>query len=151
MKMLVFDRLGLPPLFWHAAVRSPDTNLSFDTSAFLSIDIMLASTLDEYSRLLCYPLFPLLSSLRLMQPDGGSMEPDATPADYYLLLRGAHRRPGVVRRSQAGGLASSIVDVCASLLKAKTCLNYVCTQIFLLPLTHLCIELLYSSPRGPWL
>ena len=44
---------------------------------------MLASTLDEYSRLLCYPFPPLLSSFRMMQPDGGSMEPDATPADYY--------------------------------------------------------------------
>ena len=24
-----------------------------------------------------------------MQPDGGSMEPDATPADYYYYLEGA--------------------------------------------------------------
>ena len=39
---------------------------------------MLASTLDEYSRLLCYPFFPLPSSFQLMQPDGGSLEPDAT-------------------------------------------------------------------------
>ena len=46
---------------------------------------MLASTLDEYSRLLCYPFPPLLSSFRMMQPDGGSMEPDATPADYYYM------------------------------------------------------------------
>ena len=35
-----------------------------------------------------------------------------------MLLREDRRRPGVVSRSQAGGLASSIVDVCASLLKA---------------------------------
>ena len=36
-----------------------------------------------------------------------------------MLLREDRRRPGVVRRSQAGGLASSIIDVCASLLKAS--------------------------------
>ena len=46
---------------------------------------MLASTLDEYSRLLCYPLFPLLSSFRLMQPDDGSLEPDATADAYYYV------------------------------------------------------------------
>ena len=46
---------------------------------------MLASTLDEYSRLLCYPLFPLLSSFRLMQPDGGSLEPDATTDGYCYM------------------------------------------------------------------
>ena len=44
---------------------------------------MLASTLDEYSRLLCSPFFPLLSSFWLLQLDGGSQEPDATPDDYY--------------------------------------------------------------------
>ena len=43
---------------------------------------MLASTLDEYSWLLCYPLFPLLSSFRLVQPDGGVQEPDDTTDDY---------------------------------------------------------------------
>ena len=46
---------------------------------------MLASTLDEYSRLLCYPLFPLPSSFRLMQLDGGSLEPDATADEYYYM------------------------------------------------------------------
>ena len=35
-----------------------------------------------------------------------------------MVLHGVRLR-GVVRRSQTGGLASSIVDVCASLLKAK--------------------------------
>ena len=35
VKMLVFDRLGLPPLFWHSVVQSTDTNLPFDTSAYL--------------------------------------------------------------------------------------------------------------------
>ena len=36
VKMLVFDRLGLPPLFWHSAVQSTDTNLPFDTNAYLA-------------------------------------------------------------------------------------------------------------------
>ena len=35
VKMLVFDRLGLPPVFSHSAVQSTDTNLPFDTSAYL--------------------------------------------------------------------------------------------------------------------
>ena len=35
VKMLVFDRLGLPPLFWHSAVQSTDSNLSFGTNAYL--------------------------------------------------------------------------------------------------------------------
>ena len=34
-KMLVFDRLGLTPLFWHSAVQSTDTTLPFDTNAYL--------------------------------------------------------------------------------------------------------------------
>ena len=35
VKMLVFDRLGFPPLFWHSAVQSTDTTLPFDTNAYL--------------------------------------------------------------------------------------------------------------------
>ena len=35
LKMLVFDRLGLPPLFWHSAVQSTDTTLPFDTNAYI--------------------------------------------------------------------------------------------------------------------
>ena len=52
--------------------------------------MMLASTLDEYSRLLCSPLSPLLSSFRLLQPDDGSQEPDATLVDYYYYPEGAY-------------------------------------------------------------
>ena len=51
---------------------------------------MPASTLDEYSQLLCYPFYLLLSSFRLLQLDGGSQEPDATPADYYYYPDGAY-------------------------------------------------------------
>ena len=57
---------------------------------------LLASTLDEYSRLLCSPLFPLLSSFWLLQPDGGVQEPDATFDDgcypegaYYHVMETA--------------------------------------------------------------
>ena len=46
---------------------------------------MLASTLDEYSRFLCYPVFPFLPSFRLLQPDGGSLEPDATADGCYYV------------------------------------------------------------------
>ena len=35
VKMLVFDRLGFPPLFWHSTVQSTDTTLPFDTNAYL--------------------------------------------------------------------------------------------------------------------
>ena len=35
------------------------------------------------------PLFPLASIFRLMQPDGGPQELDATPVDYYY-PRGAY-------------------------------------------------------------
>ena len=36
------------------------------------------------------PLFPLLSSFSLLQPDGGSQEPDATPVEYYYHPEGAY-------------------------------------------------------------
>ena len=41
---------------------------------------MLASTLDEYSRLLCYLFFP---HTRLLRPDDGSQEPNDATDDYY--------------------------------------------------------------------
>ena len=68
----------------------------------------------------------------------------------WMLLRGDRRRPRVVRRSQAGGLASSIVVAFVLAFLRHPCLTYVCTQIFLLPLT-LVYRAMYSSPRGPWL
>ena len=67
-----------------------------------------------------------------------------------ILLRGGRRRPGVVRRSQAGGLASSIVVAFVLAFLRHPCLTYVCTQILLLPLT-LVYRAMYSIPRGPWL
>ena len=34
-KMLVFDRLGFPLLFWHSAVQSTNTTLFIDTDAYV--------------------------------------------------------------------------------------------------------------------
>ena len=36
------------------------------------------------------PLSPLLSSFRLLQPDGGSQELDDTPDSYYYYPEGAY-------------------------------------------------------------
>ena len=67
-----------------------------------------------------------------------------------MLLHEDHRCPGVVRRSQAGGLASSIVDVCASLLKEN--LFNLCMYSDIVAFADSRVfELMYSSPRGPWL
>ena len=35
LKMLVFDRLGFPLLFWHSAVQSIDTAQFIDTDAYV--------------------------------------------------------------------------------------------------------------------
>ena len=45
---------------------------------------MLASTLMSTYGCFATP-FPPLPSFRLLQPDGGSLEPDATPVDYYYM------------------------------------------------------------------
>ena len=50
---------------------------------------LLASTLDEYSRLLS-PLFPPSLSFWLSQPDAGVQEPDATVDDDYYYSGGAY-------------------------------------------------------------
>ena len=105
---------------------------------------LLASTLDEYSQLLC-SLFPPFLSSRLTQPDARAQEPDATIDDNSYYTRGAYyyvqtanddqeyfrRIPG--RRPAP---LSICIPICASHLMA-TCLTYVCTQILLLSLTRL--------------
>ena len=61
-----------------------------------------------------------------------------------MFLHGVRLR-GVVRRSQAGGLAFSIVDAFVLAFLRQTCLTYVYTQILLLPLTlvyRACIQAL---------
>ena len=49
---------------------------------------MLASTLDEYSRLLCFPFSPLYTWL--LRPDVGAQEPDATVDDDSYYTGGAY-------------------------------------------------------------
>ena len=56
----------------------------------LSIDLMLASTLDEYSRLLLSLFSPFFLSLWLSQPDAGVQEPDATVDDDTYDTGGAY-------------------------------------------------------------
>ena len=51
---------------------------------------MLASTLDEYSRLLCSPFFTSFHSSRMLQPDGGAQDPDATFDDDCYYTEGAY-------------------------------------------------------------
>ena len=46
---------------------------------------MLASTLDEYSWLLCFLFSPFSSSSWMPQPDFGAQEQDATVDDDYYI------------------------------------------------------------------
>ena len=71
---------------------------------------MLASTLDEYSRLLS-PSFPSIPSTWLLQPDVGAQEPDATVDDdsyytggAYYYVQAADDDHEQLGGSQAGGL-----------------------------------------------
>ena len=93
---------------------------------------LLASTLDEYSVLLCPPFPPFFF-----------FPVDATRwwilgarcHRRRILLHGDRRRLGVVRRSQAGGLVSSIIVAFVLAFLRHPCLTYVFTHILLLPLT----------------
>ena len=67
-----------------------------------------------------------------------------TTRSLLLLLHGSRRRPGVVRRSRAGGLASSIVDVYASLLKVS--LFNLCLYSDIVASADSCVSSLYLSP-----
>ena len=78
------------------------------------------------------PLSPLSISSWLSQPDAGVQELEI----QRMILHGVRLR-GVVRRSQAGGLAFSIDVAFVLAFLRQTCLTYVCTQILLLPLTRL--------------
>ena len=105
---------------------------------------MLASTLDEYSRLL-FSLFSPFPSTWLLQPDAGALEPDATVDDdsyytggAYYYVQAADVDQEYLGGSQAGGLRlfRSVTQFVLAFLR-QTCLTYVCTQILLLPLTRL--------------
>ena len=52
-----------------------------------------------------------------MQPDGGSLEPDATPVDYYYMEAAEDQEKFGGPRQEALPLRSCCF--CASLLKAK--------------------------------
>jgi len=67
-----------------------------------------------------------------------------------MFLREVRLR-GVVRRSQAGGLAFSIVAIFVLAFLRQTCLTYVCTQILLLPLTLVFSSLCIRALEAPGL
>src|SRR6187401_3038592 len=67
-----------------------------------------------------------------------------------MILHGVRLR-GVVRRSQAGGLAFSIVAIFVLAFLRQTCLTYVCTQILLLPLTLVFSSLCIRALEAPGL
>ena len=105
---------------------------------------MLASTLDEYSRLLCSLFSPVFLFFSDAQPDVGAQEPDATVDDdyytggAYYYVQAADDDQEQLGGSQAGGLRlfRSVSQFVLAFLR-QTCLTYVCTQILLLPLTRL--------------
>ena len=63
-----------------------------------------------------------------------------------LLLCGDRRRPGVVRRSQAGGLASSIVVVFVFAFLRQSCLTLCMYLDIVASAGSFVFEFLYSSP-----
>ena len=63
-----------------------------------------------------------------------------------MILRGVRLR-GVVRRSQAGGLAFLTVATFVLAFLRQTCLTYVCTQILLLSLTHVYLSYVFEPLR----
>ena len=67
-----------------------------------------------------------------------------------MILHGVRLR-GVVRRSQAGGLAFSIVATFVLAFLKESCLTYVCTQILLLPLTLVLSSLCIRALEAPGL
>ena len=75
----------------------------------------------------------------------------STTTRWCLLLHGGRRRPGVVRRSQAGGLASSIVAPFVLAFLRQNLFNLCLYSDIVASADSSMIEHLYSSPRGPWL
>ena len=66
-----------------------------------------------------------------------------------MVLRGVWLR-GVVRRSQAGGLAFSIVPTFVLAFLRQNLFN-LCLYSDIASADSCVFELMYSSPRGPWL
>ena len=133
-RSVVFDRISYPPLI-----------------------LAFCSSVHRYGPLHIYPcICSVAPCLRVLwMSTHGCFAPPFSPSFFFLvvatrwwipgarchhqriLLRGGRRRPGVVRRSQAGGLAFLIVATFVLAFLRQICLTYVCTQILLLPLTRL--------------
>src|SRR3990170_7611014 len=100
------------------------------------------------------PLFPLHINvaIRCGAPGVRCRRRQLLPP-WSLLLRGGCRQPGVDRwlLGRRPCLNDPCISVCASLLKAKTCLTYVCTQILLLPLTRLLSSFYIRALEAPGL
>ena len=116
-------------------------------------DVSLASTLDEYSQLLCYLFVPYT---RLLRPGDGSQEPDDTTDDYYYPEGSYYYVMAAddleqLGGSQAGGIAFSIDVPFVLAFLRQTCLTYVCTQILLLPLTLVFSSLCIRALEAPGL
>ena len=76
-KMLVFDRTSLSPSYSGILQLSPQILPPFSLILMhMYCRSLLASTLDEYSRLLFSPFSLFVPSSRMTQPDGGAQEPE---------------------------------------------------------------------------
>ena len=130
-RSVVFDRTSYPPLiraFCSSVHRyGPLHTYPCICSVAPCLRVLWMSTHDCFS-----PSFPPFHSTWLSQPDAGVQELEIA----RVILHGVRLR-GVVRRSQAGGLAFSIVATFVLAFLRKNCLTYVCIQILLLPLTRL--------------
>ena len=130
-RSVVFDRISYPPLilaFCSSVHRYGPLHIyPCICSVAPCLRVLWMSTHGCFS-----PSFPPFHSTWLSQPDAGVQELEIP----RMMLHGVRFR-GVVRRSQAGGLAFSIVATFVLAFLRQTCLTYVCTQILLLPLTRL--------------
>ena len=129
-RSVVFDRISYPPLIlaFCSSVHQygPLHIYPCICSVVPCLRVLWMSTHGCFSH--SFPFF----YTGLSQPDAGVQELEIP----RMILHGVRLR-GVVRRSQAGGLASSIVATFVLAFLRQTCLTYVCTQILLLPLTRL--------------
>ena len=127
----------LPPLFQHSAVQSTDTApFPLIQCIQYSSDVSLASTLDEYSRLLCYSFFFSYQTMihqMSMEPRSQTPPPSATTRRAPTVLTTGSSQ--LARTSQVGSQAGGLrlfdlyppLFVLAILWQNLT--NYVCTQI----------------------
>ena len=91
------------------------------------------------------PLFPLLSCFRLMQPDGGSLEPDATTDGYwYVKTADDHELLGGPRQE---ALPLQSCYFCASLLKAS--LFNLCLYSDIVASADSCVSSYVFEPSRP--